>query len=158
MSSLSDFLPWRKRRPPHELLVAVRPDLLAAIEALAAQEKVSIATVVNDLLHFALAERRLSNAALATWGQLTAREQEVTALVWLGLTNPEIAARLVISPNTVKTHIRNIFAKFGAGSKEELRLALASLDFSAWADGWLQTAESSAPDASPGGATPDLTP
>jgi len=158
MSSLSDFLPWRKRRPPHELLVAVRPDLLAAIEALAAQEKVSIATVVNDLLHFALAERRLSNAALATWRQLTAREQEVTALIWLGLTNAQIAARLVISPNTVKTHIRNIFAKFGAGSKEELRLALASLDFSEWADSWLQADEPPTPAASPGGATPDLTP
>lgn len=42
---------------------------------------------------------------------LTAREREVLQLIGAGLRNPEIAARLVISEATVKTHINNIFSK-----------------------------------------------
>jgi DNA-binding CsgD family transcriptional regulator len=154
MPDLNDLLPWRKRHTHEQSLVHVRPDLLAAIEAIAAQEKVSVGTVVNDLLHFALSERRVSNATLARWQQLTDREKEVTALVWMGMTNPEIAARLVISENTVKTHIRNIFAKFDTNSKENLRLALASLDFSEWVDTWLNQARPPTDGASPDGASP----
>ena len=42
---------------------------------------------------------------------LTPREAEVLALVAEGLSNPEIARRLMIAPATVKTHINNLFAK-----------------------------------------------
>lgn len=42
---------------------------------------------------------------------LTTREAEVLALVAEGLSNPEIARRLMIAPATVKTHINNLFAK-----------------------------------------------
>ena len=44
---------------------------------------------------------------------LTAREAEVLALVATGRTNAQIAAALVVSLSTVKTHINNIFAKTG---------------------------------------------
>lgn len=42
---------------------------------------------------------------------LSAREMEVLALIVEGLSNPEIAARLVLSPETVKTHVRHIMEK-----------------------------------------------
>ncbi len=51
---------------------------------------------------------------------LTASEQRVVALVAEGLTNPEIAARLYVSPRTVQTHLRNVFAKLGVSTRTEL--------------------------------------
>ena len=45
---------------------------------------------------------------------LTSREAEILALIAQGLNNPEIAARLVLSSHTVKTHINRIFAKTGS--------------------------------------------
>jgi DNA-binding NarL/FixJ family response regulator len=44
---------------------------------------------------------------------LTAREAEVLCLIATGRTNAQIAAALVVSPSTVKTHINNLFAKAG---------------------------------------------
>lgn len=51
---------------------------------------------------------------------LTATERRVTALVRDGLTNPEIAARLFVSPRTVQTHVSHILAKLGARSRVEV--------------------------------------
>jgi DNA-binding NarL/FixJ family response regulator len=45
---------------------------------------------------------------------LTQREVEILGLIAQGLTNPEIAARLVLSNHTIKTHINRIFAKTGS--------------------------------------------
>jgi DNA-binding NarL/FixJ family response regulator len=44
---------------------------------------------------------------------LTPREAEVLALIAEGLTNAEIAQRLVVSPTTIKSHINHLFAKAG---------------------------------------------
>jgi hypothetical protein len=50
------------------------------------------------------------------------------------MTNPQIAQRLLISPNTVKTHIKNILSKFDVHSKKSLADLLTGLDLSDWAD------------------------
>ena len=50
---------------------------------------------------------------------LTARESEVLALIATGRTNAQIAAALVVSLSTVKTHINNIFAKTGVSGRAQ---------------------------------------
>jgi DNA-binding NarL/FixJ family response regulator len=48
---------------------------------------------------------------------LTAREVEVLRLVARGLTNPQIAEKLVISPQTVHAHLRSIYSKVGVTTR-----------------------------------------
>jgi DNA-binding NarL/FixJ family response regulator len=52
-------------------------------------------------------------------GPLTDRESEVLALIADGLSNTEIAQRLVVSEATVKTHVNRIFAKTGARDRAQ---------------------------------------
>jgi DNA-binding NarL/FixJ family response regulator len=51
---------------------------------------------------------------------LTDREREITAHVAAGLSNDEIAARLVLSPATVKTHVNRAMTKIGARDRAQL--------------------------------------
>lgn len=52
-----------------------------------------------------------------SFGQLSARELEVLRLMVDGLSNPEIGARLFLSPNTVKTHVRGIMNKLAVDDR-----------------------------------------
>jgi DNA-binding CsgD family transcriptional regulator len=58
---------------------------------------------------------------------VTAREREIAGLLAAGLTNPEIAARLVLSPYTVQDHIKSLLEKTNVSSRQEL-VALIFLD------------------------------
>lgn len=68
------------------------------------------AELVSVLFH-ELAERLEKEEQVGTQVELSAREREILALVAQGLTNRQIAARLNLSENTVKYHLKNILQK-----------------------------------------------
>jgi DNA-binding CsgD family transcriptional regulator len=62
---------------------------------------------------------RIAPLLMEAYG-LTEREQEVSRLVFQGYSTTEMAEHLFISPHTVQTHLKNVFAKTGVRSRREL--------------------------------------
>jgi DNA-binding NarL/FixJ family response regulator len=108
--------------------------LHAVVSDLAEKEQRPPEEIASNLLAAGLAQKQTHNALVRCWESLSVREQEVVALSCLGYTNRQIAARLRVSPETVKTHIRNALVKFQMHAKAELRRALEGWDFSGWDD------------------------
>ena len=87
----------------------------------------AIRQVADGRTHLdAAIQQRLVAAALSSAGQdhtlpddLTSREVEVLKLIAAGLSNAEIAAALVVSAATIKTHINHIFQKTGARDRAQ---------------------------------------
>jgi two-component system response regulator NreC len=134
MSLLQRLLRALGYTPSSRLTFDMDQVLLESLHEIAEQEQRTTQDVATDLLSFALAHRHAADENLLRWRSLSPREQQVAALACLNYTNRQIAARLVISPETVKTHVRNVLRKFGLHSKAELRQALVDWDFSVWSD------------------------
>ncbi|MBN1438338.1 MAG: helix-turn-helix transcriptional regulator [Anaerolineales bacterium] len=62
----------------------------------------------------------LRDSAVVSYSALTRREREVLTLIAAGQTNREMAESLVVSPETVKTHVRHVLSKFGVSRKAEI--------------------------------------
>jgi len=107
-------------------------ELIHSLQVLAERERRSEEEVAANLLSTALAQHNAAEVNLSCWEALSPREQQVVALTCLNYTNRQIAERLTLSPETVKSHLRNAQRKFGVGSKAELRLLLFGWDFSQW--------------------------
>ncbi|ADG73767.1 two component transcriptional regulator, LuxR family [Cellulomonas flavigena DSM 20109] len=96
------------------LLKTSRPEQLTeAVLSAAAGEGLLSPEVTRAVIARAVAERRPARPAPQPVVPLTEREQDVLALVARGLNNDEIAAELVVSRATVKTHVSNLLAKLG---------------------------------------------
>ena len=71
---------------------------------------------------------KLRRRTVETRDELTAQEWHIARLARDGLSNPEIGARLFLSPRTVEWHLRKAFAKLGIRSRRQLAGALPSSD------------------------------
>jgi DNA-binding NarL/FixJ family response regulator len=98
-------------------------DLLRAIEVVAAGDALLAPNITKRLIA-EFAARPDPAQPPAVLAELTEREREITELVAQGLSNGEIAGRLVISPLTAKTHVSNILRKLGCRDRAAL-VALA---------------------------------
>jgi DNA-binding NarL/FixJ family response regulator len=112
------------------LLKDVEPtDLLRAVRVVAGGEALLAPRLTRRLIEAFVAGGGTPGAApagerrcAAAWrlDELTPREREVLALVGRGLSNAEIAERLVVSPLTAKTHVARLFAKLQARDRAQL--------------------------------------
>ncbi|HEY3109371.1 MAG TPA: helix-turn-helix transcriptional regulator, partial [Chloroflexota bacterium] len=71
---------------------------------------------------------------------LTRREREVAALLAQGLTNRQIAERLVLTERTAETHVHNILSKLGLSSRAQIAVWAVANSVFAPADGWRRVA------------------
>ncbi len=67
--------------------------------------------------------------------RLTAKELQVAALVWEGLTNREIARAIGTTEQVVKNYLRNTFDKLGVWSRLELAIYVAAHGGAVWQEG-----------------------
>ncbi|GAA3901548.1 MULTISPECIES: response regulator transcription factor [Streptomyces] len=123
-SGASGFLV--KDTEPEELLRAVR----AVVEGDAL-----LSPGVTRRLIAEFAARSKEPAAAASLTRLTEREREVMALVGIGLSNEEIARRLVVSPLTAKTHVSRTMVKLGA--RDRAQLVVLAYESGLVRPGWL---------------------
>jgi DNA-binding NarL/FixJ family response regulator len=103
------------------LLKDVTPeDLLRAIRVVAAGDALLAPSVTRLLVQEFARRPRAGTPQPEVIGTLTDRELEVLRLVAQGLSNAEVAERLVISPPTAKTHVSRILAKLGVRDRAQL--------------------------------------
>jgi DNA-binding CsgD family transcriptional regulator len=122
----------RARRRPRWRYFALEESLHTALELRAGQQQRREEDVQAELFAQGLARLQADDWLKGCWDRLSPREQEITALTCLHFTNRQMAGRIHLSPETVKTHTVSILTKFRVHSKVELRQALASWDFSDW--------------------------
>ncbi len=82
----------------------------------------AIRQIAEGQLVFPQAARRWLGMSLNDASALTEREEEILKLLAEGLSNAQIGARLHLSENTIKFHLRNIYAKLGVTNRTEAAL------------------------------------
>lgn len=100
------------------LLKRVEPDqLIESIRVVAAGDALIFPVVTRRLIEEHSPARADGDSRLIA--HLTDREREVLTLIGQGLSNQELAERLYIADNTVKTHVKRIMAKIGARDRAQ---------------------------------------
>jgi DNA-binding NarL/FixJ family response regulator len=88
-----------------------RDDLVKAVRTIAAGDVLLAPSVTRRLIEQFVRRQPLAPKAARKIQHLTPREVDVLMLMATGLSNAEIAATLVVSENTIKTHVGSVFAK-----------------------------------------------
>lgn len=130
MSALRQLLLNHRLLP--QQVIRLDAELYALLEELAAGHDRTVRELAVEALYDLVRVARADSENARRWYDLTPREQQVAALACLGYTNRAIAQQLIISVNTVRSHMRRVLEKYGVSSKAELRVALADWDFEHW--------------------------
>jgi DNA-binding NarL/FixJ family response regulator len=98
--------------------------LFDAVRVVAAGDALLAPGVTRRLIsEFALQHHRHETPSPGTLAALTPREKQVLLLIAEGLSNPEIAARLVVSEETVKTHVSRVLSKLSLRDRTQAVIA-----------------------------------
>jgi DNA-binding NarL/FixJ family response regulator len=97
--------------------------LFDAVRVIAAGGGLLAPTVTRRLISEFARQRPRGTIRPVALGNLTPRETEVLGLIAEGLTNPEIAERLVVSDETVKTHVSRLLGKLGLRDRTQAVIA-----------------------------------
>src|SRR5215213_11302355 len=95
-------------------------DMLRAIRVVAAGESLLSPSVTRRVIATFSARPGLPRKPHPQLNELTEREREVLALIGEGLSNDEIARRLVVSPATARTHVSRAMIKLGARDRAQM--------------------------------------
>ncbi|MFJ6596483.1 response regulator [Streptomyces violaceusniger] len=109
-------------------------ELLRAVRAVVGGDALLSPGVTRRLIA-EFAARSREPAPVAALAELTEREREVMALVGMGLSNQEIARRLVVSPLTAKTHVSRTMVKLGV--RDRAQLVVLAYESGLVRPGWL---------------------
>ena len=107
-------------------------EIITLVRNAAKQQGRSEEEIITDFTKAGWDQLQQATEIEERWDSLSRREQQVVALICLGHRNYQIAEILVIAPETVKTHLQNIFTKFNLRSSKELRLVLKDWNFADW--------------------------
>jgi DNA-binding CsgD family transcriptional regulator len=103
--------------------------LIAAFDTYMGHEAVADARRVGRALRRLGVQRRIvSPRAKTGWDSLTDSELTVVNLIAQGVTNRSVATQLHLSPHTVKSYLRNAFAKLGINSRVQLTQLIRGSD------------------------------
>ena len=91
-------------------------ELLQCLRAVSNGETWVPMRLLTSVLRAMIAAREAQDAPMTRLRPLTAREQQILQCLVDGMTRPQIAAWLGMSPNTVRTHVHNVLHKLGAHS------------------------------------------
>src|SRR5579859_1492945 len=95
-------------------------ELLQAVRIVAAGEALLSPRITRTLIAAFAAQPQRATVSPQALRELTEREREVMVLVGRGRSNDEIAAALVITPSTAKTHVSRAMSKLGARDRAQL--------------------------------------
>jgi DNA-binding NarL/FixJ family response regulator len=109
-------------------------DLIAAVRLVAGGEALLSPSVTRRVIE-EFAVRAKEPPPSGDLDELTEREREVMALVGTGLSNEEIAGRLVVSPATAKTHVSRAMVKLGA--RDRAQLVVLAYEYGLVRPGWV---------------------
>jgi RNA polymerase sigma factor (sigma-70 family) len=124
----------RRRRSSERLVFEIEPKLSDQLRLAARVSKQSTESFATELLARGLEREDLRIQVRSVLAALTPREEQVTRLTARGYTNRQIADALVVSTETVKTHVRHVLEKLGVRSKADLRLLLLDMGIRWWQD------------------------
>jgi DNA-binding CsgD family transcriptional regulator len=120
---------FKRKQTPN---LALDVNTMRSLKSLAEQEQRTPEEIANQILGDVFRGHQAQEENWQRWLRLSQREQEITALICLNYTSRQIAAKLHISPETVKTHVEHVLLKFNVQDRNTLRMVLSGWNFDGW--------------------------